>query len=912
MENRECKLQVASCNSPFSEPASRRERVLLSIAAAFVTLGAITLHFTYPPFDLHNLSFLIFSFFISFAAAHVTLTRRLPKRDPLLLPTAALLSGWGLLMVGRVAPNFLARQSTWLMLSALAMLTIAQTGQGLRWLRRFRYTWLLVGLALLATTILLGVNPSGYGPRLWLSLGGVYFQPSEPLKLLMIIYLASYLAERRELLMSKGWKIWRWHLPPLAYAGPLLVMFGLAVLLLAWQQDLGTAMLFFFTFLGMLYLATGEWGYVVAGLALFLLAGATGYTQSTRLAMRVEGWLDPWRAAADQSFQIVQSLLAFGEGGILGQGLGLGSPTYIPAVHTDFVFAAIGEAFGLSGTLAVIALYAIIMARGFRTAARAHRPFERFLAAGLTAGLAIQAWVIIAANTKLAPIAGVTLPFLSYGGSSLLSTFIALGLLLRISNLRSPTSNIQSPVSNLQSPILHLAYAIGLALALLGFACGYWSVVRADWLVARADNPRRVAYERRIIRGRILGRNGTVLADVEVAPSGIVTRTYPVPEAAPVLGYVSLRYGTAGIEAAFDEVLRGEAHRSTWEAAWADLLHRPPRGRDVQLTLDAALQRAAQEALAGESGAAVLLDARSGEVLAMASTPIFDPAHLDGNWEQLREDPDAPLVNRATQGLYQPGAAFHTIVLAEALVKTGGWKEVALSDSFPNATETVPVDGASVGCSFPPADGVEVTLGDAYAAACPAPIAALGEQLGAAGLAGAVERWAFTTPPPLEIPTEANEQALQLLNDPSGALSTTAELRQEAIGQGQLTVSPLQMALVAATLVNEGKMPAPHLALLTGGEGEWGMETGEPRSILPAEEAGDLLAAWAQYGEDSDKVAGNWGFAISGAGNPHAWFIGAAPLKGEKRFAVAVLIERAADPEKARDVGLDLLQMAIQ
>ncbi len=909
MENKDCKLQVASCNSPFSEPAARRERILLSIAAAFVILGAITLHSTYSPFDLHDLSFLIFSFVISFSAAHVTLTRRLPKRDPLLLPTAALLSGWGLLMVGRVAPNFLARQSTWLMLSALAMLVIAQTGRDLRWLRRFRYTWLLVGLALLAATILMGVNPSGYGPRLWLSLGGVYFQPSEPLKLLMIIYLASYLAERRELLISEGWKIWRWHLPPPAYVGPLLAMFGLTVLLLAWQQDLGTAMLFFFTFLGMLYLATGKWGYVVAGLALFLLAGAIGYTQSTRLAMRVEGWLDPWRAAADQSFQIVQSLLAFGEGGILGQGLGLGSPTYIPAVHTDFVFAAIGEAFGLSGTLAVIALYAIIMARGFRTAARAHRSFERFLAAGLTAGLVIQAWVIIAANTKLAPIAGVTLPFLSYGGSSLLSTFIALGLLLRISNLQSPTSN-------LQSPILHLAYAIGLALALLGFACGYWSVVRADWLTARADNPRRVTYERRIIRGRILGRNGKVLADAAVAPSGIVTRTYPVPEAAPVLGYASLRYGTAGIEAAFDEVLRGEAHRSTWDAAWADLLHRPPRGRDVQLTLDAALQRAAQEALAGEVGAAVLLDAESGEVLAMASAPIFDPARLDDNWEQLREDPDAPLVNRATQGLYQPGAAFHTIVLAEALVGNGEGI-VDLSDPFPNATETVSVDGASVGCSFPPADGDEVTLGNAYAAACPAPIAALGEQLGAAGLAGAMERWAFTTPPPLEIPTEANEQALQLISDPSGVLSATAELRQEAIGQGQLTVSPLQMALVAATLVNEGEMPAPRLALLIGGEGEWGMEigewrleNGEPRSILPAEEAGGLLAAWAQYGGDSDKVAGNWGIAISGAGNPHAWFIGAAPLKGETRFAVAVLIERAADPEKARDIGVDLLQMA--
>ncbi len=877
-------------------PAVLRERLLLLLAAAFLVVGGVTLHLAYPPFALRYLLYAVFSFLISFTTAHVTLARHLPDHDPLLLPAAALLSGWGLLMVGRGAPNFLSRQATWLLLSTLAMLVVVQTGRDLRWLRRYRYTWLLVGLVLLAATLILGVNPSGAGPRLWLGLGGAYFQPSEPLKLLLVVFLASYLAERRELLVSEGLKIGRWRLPPLAYMGPLLAMFGTAVLLLAAQQDLGAAMLFFFTVLTMLYLATEQWQYVVAGLILFILAGVIGYVGSARVALRVNGWLNPWPDASDRAFQIVQSLLAFGSGGIIGVGPGLGRPTYIPAVHTDFVFAAIGEEFGLAGTLAVVALYAILLLRGFRAAARARQPFERLLASGLTASLIIQAWVIMAANVKLAPIAGVTLPFLSYGGSSLLSTFIALGLILRISEDSDPGLSIprrQSPHPALR----RTACAISLALALLAAACGYWSVVRADWLVAREDNPRRVAYEQRIVRGCILDRDGTPLADVEVGPTGLVTRTYPVTEAAPAVGYASLRYGTGGVEGAFDDVLRGEAGRSAWEAAWADLLHRPPEGQDVQLTLDAEWQRLAQDSLGDEAGAAVVMHAKSGAVLAMASSPSFDPAQLDQSWEQLREDPDAPLINRATQGLYQPGAVFQTVVVAEAL--TEGLVESLEARAVANITRTLTIDGAQVECSEPPS--APHTLASAYAAACPGPIAALGERLGAEGLTEAVERWGLTTPPSLEVPTESADWS-------SDTLSTTAMLQDTAIGQGALTISPLQVALMAATVGNQGTMPAPRLVQrFQGGEGGWQepSSVSEPRAILTPSQADALLANWERY---DDNISGHWGIAVAGEGKPHTWFIGVTSALGEGPYAVAVLIEHADDPQKAVDVGVALLQ----
>jgi peptidoglycan glycosyltransferase len=880
---------------------ARRERVLLLLAAAVLGVGMATLVLCSLGSGACDVSLsweaavlALGGWGLSVTTAHITLSNHLPRRDPLMLPVAALLSGLGLLVVARVARNFLPRQTTWLLLSTVAMLAVVRVGRDLRWLRRFRYTWLLAGLALLAATLFLGVNPSGYGPRLWLGLGGAYLQPSEPLKLLMVVYLASYLAERRDLLLMAGKRIGPVRLPSLAYVGPLVAMFGLAVLLLAWQQDLGAAMLFFFTFLTMLYLAVGRWEVVAAGVVLFAGAGILGYELSARLALRVDGWINPWPNAADQAFQIVQSLIAVGAGGLFGEGLGMGQPTYIPAVHTDFVFAALAEELGLVGTVAVVALYGVFLLRGMRIAARASRTFERLLAAGLTAGLVIQAWIIMAANVKVVPIAGVTLPFLSYGGSSLLFTFVALGLLIRISGQRPDRRTVSNGLANGRPYLLRGACALSLALTLVAAAAGYWGMAQADRLVAREDNPRLVTYEQRIVRGRILDREGGILAGIDRDAGGIVERTYPLPAAAPVVGYASLRYGTGGVEAAFDEVLRGEAGRSAWEAAWAGLLHRPPEGRDVQLTLDGDLQQIAQQGLDGRAGAAVLLDARTGAILAMASAPTFDPATLDATWDELREDPDAPLLNRATQGLYQPGAALETVMLAEALERGLVRPTDPVSATL---TDTVSVDGGAVGCLSEPS--VVGGICAAYQAACPAPFSALGEALGRRGLAAAVADWGLTTAPPLELVTE------------SGTWSPGGDLGMEAIGQGSLTVSPLQMGLVVAALANQGEIPTPHLTLqVERAEGGWEppVEAEPLRAPISAETVRDLLLCWRPYGEE---VLGHLGTAVASEERPpHAWFVGVAPA-GAPQYAVAVLVEHPSDPAPAAELGHVLLEAAL-
>ncbi len=359
-----------------------------------------------------------------------------PYHDPFFLPLFALLSGWGLVLIDRLAPNFLERQVLWVALGAITLLIVATVPYDFRILRRYRYTWLIAGLLLLASTLIFGVNPSGAGARLWLPLpipftGRVYFQPSELLKLLLVIFLASYFAERESLLRKSQERSGvRGALP---YLAPLLLMWGFCMVLLVWQRDLGAATLYFLVFLALLYLATGDRRYVLVGLLLLLVAAVAAYFLFDVVALRVDAWWNPWPEAFDRAFQIVQSLYAVAAGGVIGQGVGQGFPTFIPVVHSDFVFAAVAEEWGLIGSVGLVAVFLFLTYRGLYTAVIVRRPFRTYLASGITILFAIQALLIMGGVTKILPLTGVTLPFISYGGSSLLISSIMLGLLLKLS-----------------------------------------------------------------------------------------------------------------------------------------------------------------------------------------------------------------------------------------------------------------------------------------------------------------------------------------------------------------------------------------------------------------------------------------------------------------------------------------------
>ena len=862
-------------------------RFLIGVAAAFVVLGAVTLYITAPTPSLTpwHLIALVLAWGASWGCSTVLLQKMRPDADPFILPIVALLTGWGLLILARLAPAFLLRQLLWLGLSCAALCVTALLPTLPRWLRRYRYTLLAAGLLLLGATLIFGVNPSGYGQRLWLGAFGLYFQPSEPLKLLLVIYLASYLSERRGLLKRNdtGRPLW------IAILGPMLTMVSMAQLLLGWQQDLGGALLFYLTFVAMLYLAWGKGWHVALSLLLFAPVAMVGYLLSSRVALRVSIWLDPWAPEqADRAFQILQSLFALASGGLAGQGLGQGLPTLIPAVHTDFVYAALVEEFGLTGAIGLLVLLGLLIYRGIVLAQKAESAFESLLAGGIVALLAIQTWVIVGGNAKLIPITGVTLPYLSYGGSSLLTVLVATGLLLNLSAPHPEPLTLTLPTAKmppLRQTAGHLGRALLVLLATTALATGMWTVIRTDQLRTYVTNPRRILAESRIQRGQILDRDGTILAGIQADAAGYVTRTYPIPEAAPVVGYTTLQYGTDGIEATCDARLRGEPGQTPWQNVQAGLLHQTPVGRNVHLTIDAQLQQTAQRLLKDHAGAAVLVDTRTGEVLALASSPIYDPATVETDWVSLRDAPDAPLLNRATQSLAQPGSALQPILLSILLQKG----ELPLLEHPINTP--VAVNGDFLACAQTPTDN---TWAAAIAAGCPAPFAALSTHLDATQLAASFTAWGLTDAPTLEIPTVAVPW------DP-----TTIDVTREIIGQGNLLVTPVQMVSVAATLGNDGeRIP---LRLLSAPQP--GCEAGEPPAgtqVIDGEIATQILELWPHYG----KAIGYLGDALAGPDRTQTWFIG-LNSPDVPRYAVAILIENPENRQIPAQIGTQLLEHVV-
>jgi cell division protein FtsW (lipid II flippase) len=365
--------------------------------------------------------------------AHLWLCWSLPAADQLLLPVAAGLAALGQLTVSRVAPELALRQTMWVTIGLISMIAAITLLPGVGWLKRYRYSLAALGLVLVLVTMVLGVDPNGSGARLWIGVGGLYFQPSELLKVLLVIFFAAYLDQYRELLAYSGPRLGPLRLPPVPYLLPLLIMFGLSQVVLFWQRDLGAALLFFGIFLSMLYVASGRGSYVLIGSLLFLLGAYLSQALFSHVRLRLSIWLDPWSQAESGGYQLVQALLALGSGGVLGSGLGAGYPEYIPAVHTDFIIAAVGEELGLAGSLAIVALYILFVERGLRIALNSVDSFGALLAAGLTAVVGIQALVILGGTLRLMPLTGITLPLVSYGGSSILANFILLGLLLKVS-----------------------------------------------------------------------------------------------------------------------------------------------------------------------------------------------------------------------------------------------------------------------------------------------------------------------------------------------------------------------------------------------------------------------------------------------------------------------------------------------
>jgi cell division protein FtsW (lipid II flippase) len=418
----------------------RRRELSLLIGATLVSCGAAALLQLSQTPDVALAALTpVLAVAAAGGVAHVAVRALAPHADPLLLPLAVLLNGLGIVFVRRVDlatdGSLAVTQTVWSIVSIGAMCGLLLAVRELRQLGRYQYTFGLLTIVLLLLPLVPGITAGTInGAQLWVRVAGMTIQPGELAKLTMIVFLAGYLERNRALLSVATQRIGPLLLPAPRYLAPVLAAAGVALVVMAGLRDLGSALLFFGAFVAVLYVATGRIAYPIVGGFAFSAGAFIAYHLFSHVRVRISIWLDPWSQVQDSGYQIAQSLFALGTGGLTGTGPGFGRPQDIPFSSTDAIFSVIGEELGLLGATAVLLTFLLLVLRGFKIALVARDEFSTLLALGLTVTLAFQTFVIVGGLTRLVPLTGITLPFISYGGSSLLANYLLVGLLLRTSD----------------------------------------------------------------------------------------------------------------------------------------------------------------------------------------------------------------------------------------------------------------------------------------------------------------------------------------------------------------------------------------------------------------------------------------------------------------------------------------------
>jgi len=794
----------------------------------------------------------------------------LPRHDETLIPLVGALSGWGLLSIWRLSPALGAKQLLWFLGGVLLMIGGMSIKNLIAVLKQYKYVWLALGLLLVGLTFFIGVNPSGSGPRLWLNLFGVYFQPSEPLKLLLLVYLAAFFADQI-----------RPNISILASILPTLMMVALVGVLLVSQRDLGTASLFAVMFVFMLALTTKRRRFLWLFPLIIAAAGTAGYYLFDIVRARVDIWLNPWLQPSGASYQLVQAQIAIAVGGLIGTGPGLGSPQFIPVAVSDFTFSAIAEETGLLGTSALILLILLLVMRGVVISRHTKSTFGRYLAFGIAAFFALQSFLIIGGNMGLVPLTGITLPFISYGGSNLLTSMLCVLLLLRLSADPGKRRSAESSQKTYQ----FLSAVLVLLFVLLFVKNALIAVWNRETLIARPENLRWAVYDVYSPRGRIITTAEEPLAVTTGVP-GEYQREVLYPPLSSVVGYTSGLYDQSGLERGVYTYLRG--YGKPFSEVWKHqlLYNQPPAGSDVKVNLNLSLQKAADALMEGHKGAVVLLNAKTGEIYALASHPYFNANTLSDDFEALMRREDAPMMNRATQAVYPIGTLINFPALAAY------WTDAQVRYQFPELSPRLDyacyLAMKSTASRLNPLQyGCESASADLVAGASPEELA---EMMRALGL--------------FEAPAVAVESA-EAAPDPAldGDFDAWARKAQ------QTSVTPLQMALMAAVLSNDGSQPTPKLVnSYQAGNGAWVAFGGNTSAVdvfspeLALQLRNQLLA-------DAQPIWYLNGHAPLENGETLTWYIGGTtPQWVGAPLAIAVAIE-GNDPELTQQIGSQLLNL---
>jgi len=903
--------------------------LLLAASPVVILLFVLAILASDQPLELSALGVPL-GLFAAFLAMHLAVRRLAPGADPALLPICFAISGVGIAFVLRLAPELAGRQVIWLFVAIAAMILTLFAVRSVKKLGEFKYTIIIVGLILLLLPAFVGTEIGG--SKIWITLGGFSFQPGEVAKILIVLFLAAYLAENREMLSVSGRKVGRFNIPDLRTLVPLLAMWGISMIIVVFQRDLGSALLFFGIFLAMLYVATGRMSFVVAAVLLAAGGAALAWSFFSHVQARVDIWLEPFAYAQNASYQLVQALYSLADGKLLGTGIGRGLPTLIPVVESDFIFVAMAEEMGFLGAAGILLLFVLLAVRGFTIASRAASDTEAFTAAGLTVSIAFQAFVIVGGTTLLIPLTGVTLPFMSQGGTSLLASFIIVALLMRISDSGTGLENELQATVNLDGGVLgrlalgkRLTALITILSLLFAISIGnlaYQMFIHGEAIRSMPNNSHVLAREATAQRGAIVTSDGVVLAQSVPNGDGTYTRLYPEGDlAAHIVGYSSARYGNTGIEASMQEQLRGEVNFSTWTQLLNSLAGIQNPGNDVRLTIDSRMQRAAQNALEGYHGGVVVLDARTGELLAAAGSPTYDlnEAELVLAAANSADPGDpGPLFNRATQGLYSPGSTFKIVTLTGALYSGG----VKLTDTL-EAPGTIEIGGANV-VNFGNNNYGTVTVKQAFELSSNTAFAQIAHNMGPRTLVSIADSFGFDQ-------RIGRDFAVETSLMPNPAVMTEWETAWAGAGEpvGEHKDSPagpqatvVQMALTGGAIANYGTIMNPYVVdSVIAANGSQLAET-KPEvfgNVASAAVIADVqsamegvVASGTGYAAriDGYTVRGKSGTAETGRAEPDSWFVGYLET-GNRCVVVAIVLEEAGEgaaTPKARDILLAAIQ----
>ena len=865
--------------------------------------------------------------FVAFLGCHFAVRKLAPNADPAILPITFALSGIGIAFVTRLAPEMAGRQLIWLFAGVAILILLLALIRSLDKLAEYKYTFMIVGILLLLSPMLPIVGSEVNGSRLWLQVGGFSFQPGELAKICIIIFLAGYLAQHREMLSVFSWKVGPVHLPSLATLLPLIFMWALAFLVVVLEKDLGSALVLFLVFLVMLYVSTGKKLYIVVGVLMAAIASVLLYKYFGHVRTRVQIWQDPWADAQGSGYQLVQAIYSFADGGIFGVGIDKGLCTNIPYVESDFIFAGIAEECGLLGAAGVLLLYLTFAIRGICVAARAKSDVQCFIAVGATAIIILQAFIIVGGVTRLIPMTGITLPFISQGGTSLICGFIIVALLLKCGdeatglNTEMKTTMMRSVHADagvLGRSALSKRLTVQVIIYSLMFVAlvanlTYLMVIDADNVKNMSSNNHTIAKEESNERGTISMSDGTILAKSEKQEDGTYERVYPSGDlASHVVGYYSTRFGTSGLESTWNDTLKGTRNMATVSDLLDYMMGTKVSGNDIKLTLNTNVQKAAQNALSGYKGSCVVMDPTTGEVLAMASSPTYDASDAENVLAQASSSDDSSLLNRATQSISSPGSTFKTVTLTSAFEN-----DVANENSIFSAPGSITLGNAKV-TNYAGAGYGNVSLKTAYWYSLNTVFGQLGTQIGSKRLVESAEKFGFNQKISFDVPV-----AMSLMPDPDEMTEweTAWAAAGEPVGEHTSPAGPqtntFQMALVASAIANDGKIMQPYLvksANNANGEVSYEAKSSLYKTVVSKDVADRVLECMkgvitqgtaGAASVSGVTVAGKTGTAENEGRNPDSWFIGIADAEGKKNVVIAIELEQSEEgmaTEKAHDV----------